>query len=176
VAPPLSGGAGYKLSKNSRFGRKNKGLLKVSAKQEHAAQSTDGSITAQSEMTMIGLLSNPTKADFSPEGLLPHESAMQPRTRSAPAPSPALRPAHAPEAPSQRLDGRRHRLPRTQAACSRRTGLAIASLNNKRIYRGPIDDASKEPRGCASGDASSSPEQAIASRQFPTSAFQTKEI
>ena len=30
---------------------------------------------------MIGLLLNPTKADFSPEGLLPHEAAMQPRTR-----------------------------------------------------------------------------------------------
>ncbi len=30
---------------------------------------------------MIGLLLNPTKADFSPEGLLPHESAMQPRAR-----------------------------------------------------------------------------------------------
>ena len=30
---------------------------------------------------MIGLLLNPTKADFSPEGLLPHEAAMQPRAR-----------------------------------------------------------------------------------------------
>ena len=30
---------------------------------------------------MIGLLLNPTKADFPPEGLLPHEAAMQPRAR-----------------------------------------------------------------------------------------------
>ena len=30
---------------------------------------------------MIGLLLNPTKADVSPEGLLPHEAAMQPRAR-----------------------------------------------------------------------------------------------
>src|SRR6184192_217326 len=77
-APPLLGGSRYKLSKNSRFRRKNKGLLKKSVKLEQAAQSTDGSITVQPEMTMIGLLLNPTKADFSPEGLLPHESAMRP--------------------------------------------------------------------------------------------------
>ena len=30
---------------------------------------------------MTDLLLNPTKADFSPEGLLPHEAAMQPRAR-----------------------------------------------------------------------------------------------
>jgi len=46
-------------------------------------------------MTMIGLLLNPTKADFSPEGLLPHESAMQPsaRTRTSPVASPLVPPA-----------------------------------------------------------------------------------
>ena len=69
---------------------------------------------------MIGLLSNPTKADFSPEGLLPHESAMQTRTRVRTRPRRhPLRPAHAPEAPSQRLDGRRHRLPRTASRLAR---------------------------------------------------------
>ena len=44
---------------------------------------------------MIGLLLNPTKADFSPEGLLPHEAAMQPsaRIRTSPAASPLVPPA-----------------------------------------------------------------------------------
>ncbi len=31
---------------------------------------------------MTGSLLNPTKADLSPEGVLPHESAMHPRARS----------------------------------------------------------------------------------------------
>ena len=43
---------------------------------------------------MIGLLPNPTKADISPEGLLPHESAMQGRTRvrTSPVASPSVPP------------------------------------------------------------------------------------
>ena len=44
---------------------------------------------------MTGLLLNPTKADFSPEGLLPHEAAMQPRARirTSPLASPSVLPA-----------------------------------------------------------------------------------
>ena len=41
---------------------------------------------------MIGLLLNPTKADVSPEGLLPHEGAMRSRApirRQALPPAPA---------------------------------------------------------------------------------------
>ena len=44
---------------------------------------------------MIGLLLNPTKADISPEGLLPHEQrAMQPRARvrTSPVASPPVLP------------------------------------------------------------------------------------
>jgi hypothetical protein len=33
-------------------------------------------------MTMTGSLLNPTKADVSPEGVLPHESAKPPRART----------------------------------------------------------------------------------------------
>ncbi len=41
---------------------------------------------------MIGLLLNPTKADFSPEGLLPHEAAMQARAGIRTNPPPASSP------------------------------------------------------------------------------------
>lgn len=44
------GGSRYELSKNNRFRRKKKGLLKKSVKQEQAAQSKDQSIIVQSEM------------------------------------------------------------------------------------------------------------------------------
>ena len=47
---------------------------------------------------MIGLLLNPTKADFSPEGLLPHEAAM-PRTRIR------TSPVASPPVPPTRLQG-----------------------------------------------------------------------
>ena len=91
---------------------------------------------------MIGLLLNPTKTDFSPEGLLPHESAMHPlaRTHAGSDASPLV--------PTARL---RRLLNGWIAAASayreRQTAwLALhragdRSLNNKRIYRGPIDDA-----------------------------------
>jgi hypothetical protein len=126
-APPLSGGSRYKLSKNNRFRRKNKGLLKESVKLEQAAQSTDGSITVQSEMTMIGLLLNPTKAGFSPEGLLPHEPAMRPRTRLQRLLNGWIAAAMA----------YRER----QAAWLALHRAGDRNLHNKRIYRGPIDDA-----------------------------------
>jgi hypothetical protein len=142
VAPPLSGGAGYKLSKNRRFGRKNKGLLKKSAKQEYAAQSTHRSITAQSEMTMIGLLLNPTRADFPPEGLLPHEAAMHARARirTSPVASASVPPTRL----KRFLNGW---MAAAIAYRERQAALLVLhragdrKLNNKRLYRGPIDDA-----------------------------------
>jgi hypothetical protein len=93
-------------------------------------------------MTMIGLLLHPTKADFSPEGLLPHESAMQPRarTRTSPVASPLVPPARL----KRLLDGWiaaaiAYRERQAAWLASHRAG--DRTLNNKRIYRGPIDDA-----------------------------------
>jgi hypothetical protein len=92
-------------------------------------------------MTMIGLLLNPTKADFPPEGLLPHESAMQPRARIR------TRPVDSPPVPPTRL---KRLLNGWMAAAiayrdQQTAWLALhqagdRNLNNKRIYRGPIDD------------------------------------
>jgi hypothetical protein len=92
-------------------------------------------------MTMIGLLLNPTKADVSPEGLLPHEDATRPPAR-----------IHASSLTSHLVLARlRHLLNGWKAAASayrERQATLLAShragdrgLNNKRIYRGPIDDA-----------------------------------
>ena len=91
---------------------------------------------------MTDLLLNPTKADFSPEGLLPHEAAMQPRARirTSPLASPSVLPARL----KRLLDGW------MAAAIAYREGQAALlalhragdrNLNNKRLYRGPIDDA-----------------------------------
>ena len=91
---------------------------------------------------MISLLSNPTKADFSPEGLLPHESAVQPRTsvRTSPVASPSALPA--------RLKRLLNDWMAAAIAYRERQAALLAShradgrkLNNKRLYRGPIDDA-----------------------------------
>src|SRR3954447_2582606 len=92
-------------------------------------------------MTMIGLLLNPTKADFSPEGLLSHEAPMQPRAiRTSPVASPLAPPARL----KRLLNGwmaaaiaYRER----QAAWLALHQAGNRGLNNKRIYRGPIDDA-----------------------------------
>jgi hypothetical protein len=87
-------------------------------------------------------LLNPTKADFSPEGLLPHEAAMRSRSR-----------IHASSAVSPLVPtaGLRHLLNGWIAAAiayreRQAAWLALhragdRNLNNKRIYRGPIDDA-----------------------------------
>ncbi|MBT1509767.1 hypothetical protein KIP88_04570 [Bradyrhizobium sp. SRL28] len=91
---------------------------------------------------MIGLLLNPTKTDFSPEGLLPHERAMHPRARihASSVASPLV-----PTARLRRLlDGwiaaaRAYR--ERQAAWLALHRAGDRNLNNKRIYRGPIDDA-----------------------------------
>ncbi len=91
---------------------------------------------------MIDLLLNPTKADFSPEGLLPHESAMQPctRVRTSPVASPSVPPTRL----KRLLNGwiaaaiaYRER----QAALLALHRAGDRKLNNKRLYRGPIDDA-----------------------------------
>lgn len=82
---------------------------------------------------MIGLLLNPTKADFSPEGLLPHESAM--RCCSSPVPPTRLK---------RLLNGW---IAAAIAYRERQAALLVLhragdrKLNNKRLYRGPIDDA-----------------------------------
>ena len=91
---------------------------------------------------MIGLLLNPTKTDFSPEGLLPHERAMHPRARihADSVASPLV-----PTARLRRLlDGwiaaaRAYR--ERQAAWLALHRAGGRDLHNKRIYRGPIDDA-----------------------------------
>jgi hypothetical protein len=138
----LPGDSRYKTGKTGRFRSKNKGLLKKSVKLEPAAQSTDGSTTVQSEMTMIGLLLNPTKADFSPEGLLPHEAATQARARIP------ANPAAGPSIPPARLKRLLNGWMAAANAYRERQAVWLAShraggrnLSNKRIYRGPIDDA-----------------------------------
>ena len=91
---------------------------------------------------MFGLLLNPTRTDFSPEGLLPHESAMQPRVRihAGSAASPLV-----PTARLRRLlngwiaAASAYRARQAAWLASHRAG--DRSLNSKRIYRGPIDDA-----------------------------------
>ena len=91
---------------------------------------------------MIGLLLNPTKADVSPEGLLPHGGAI--RSRASMQANPAARPYVV----TARL---RLLFIRWKAAAiayrERQTALLALhrardrDLNSKRIYRGPIDDA-----------------------------------
>lgn len=91
---------------------------------------------------MTSLLLNPTKADFSPEGLLPHERAMQPRARIR----------TSPVASDSNLAARLRRLldgwiaaaiayRERQAAWLASHRAQDRNLNNERIYRGPIDDA-----------------------------------
>lgn len=92
---------------------------------------------------MTGLLLNPTKADFSPEGLLPHEGARHPRAPIRTSPVPAIPPA---------LPARLKRLLHGWMAAAityrERQAALLAShrtrdrnLNNTCIYRSPIDDA-----------------------------------
>jgi hypothetical protein len=93
-------------------------------------------------MTMIGLLLNPTKADFSPEGLLPHDNAVHPRTRVR------TSPVASPPVPSTRLKRVLNGWMAAAIAYRERQAALLAlhragdrKLNNKRLYRGPIDDA-----------------------------------
>jgi hypothetical protein len=93
-------------------------------------------------MNMTGSSLNPTKPDFSPEGLLPHESAKQPcaRIRTSLVASPPV--------PRTRLKRLFNGWMAAAIAYRERQAAWLAlhhagnrSLNNKRIYRGPIDDA-----------------------------------
>ena len=91
---------------------------------------------------MTGLLLNPTKADVPPEGLLPHEGAIQRRAciHASPDANPFFLPAHL----KRLLDGWMaaaiaYRERQAALLASHRTG--DRGLNKKRIYRGPIDDA-----------------------------------
>jgi len=91
---------------------------------------------------MIGSLLNPTKADFPPEGLLPHESAMQARARihTSPVASPPLPPTRLKRLLGGWMDAAiAYRERQAVWLASHRAG--HRNLNNKRIYRGPIDDA-----------------------------------
>jgi len=124
----LPTGSRYKLNENSHFRRKNKGRLKDSAKLEAATQFKNRPIIVQSEMTMIGLLLNPTNPAVSPERLLPHERLMH---------------RHAWMRAGRRLLNRW--IAATIAYRERQTvwlelhRAGDRDLNN--IYRGPIDDA-----------------------------------
>jgi hypothetical protein len=89
-------------------------------------------------MTMTGSLLNPTKAGFSPEGVLPHESAMHPRARArAGAPARPARLKRILNGWMAAANAYRER----QAALLASHRASGAKLNSKRIYRGPIDDA-----------------------------------
>lgn len=90
---------------------------------------------------MTGLPLNPTKADFSPEGALPHERAIDPRARCRTA-------AAGPLARTTRLKRILNGWMAAANAYRERQATLLAShgasgrkLNNTRIYRGPIDDA-----------------------------------
>ena len=91
---------------------------------------------------MIGLLLNPTKADFSPEGLLPHEAAMQAsaRIRTNPAADQPVPPARLQRLLSGWMAAAlAYR--EQQAAWLAAHQAGDRDLNNERIYRGPLDDA-----------------------------------
>jgi len=100
---------------------------------------------------MTGLLLNLTKTDFSPEGLSPHESAMHPRARTHAQPRERIHEGLVDDSPLV-LAARLKRLLNGWIAAAiayrerQATWLALhrtgnRDLNNKRIYRGPIDDA-----------------------------------
>jgi hypothetical protein len=91
---------------------------------------------------MIGLLLNPTKPDFSPEGLLPHESAMQARARirTSPVANPPVQPTRLKRLLNDWMAAAIAYRER-QAAWLALHRAGNRSLDNKRIYRGPIDDA-----------------------------------
>ena len=91
---------------------------------------------------MIGSLLNPTKADFPPEGLLPHESAMQARARirTSPVANPPVQPTRLKPLLNDWMAAAIAYRER-QAAWLALHRAGNRSLDNKRIYRGPIDDA-----------------------------------
>jgi hypothetical protein len=92
-------------------------------------------------MTMIGLLLNSTTPNVSPEGLLPHKGGIRPAWIDA---SPVASPLIPPARLKRLLNGW---MAAAIAYHERQTAwLALhqagdRDLHNKRIYRGPIDDA-----------------------------------
>jgi hypothetical protein len=91
---------------------------------------------------MTGSLLNPIKANFSPEGVLPHESVVPARTRTR------TGAVASPLVPPTRLKRILNGWMAAANAYRERQAALLAShrangqqLNNKRIYRGPIDDA-----------------------------------
>jgi hypothetical protein len=97
---------------------------------------------------MTGLLLNPTKADVSPEGLLPHEDAIQPRAQIHASSAADASPAAGPHMIAARLKLLLNRWKAAAIAYRERQTALLAShraedrdWSNKRIYRGPIDDA-----------------------------------
>jgi hypothetical protein len=85
-------------------------------------------------MTMTGSLLNPTKAGFSPEGVLPHESATRPRAKALVPPTRLRRVLNVWKAAANAYRER-------EAAWLALHQHGDRKLNGKRIYRGPIDDA-----------------------------------
>lgn len=89
---------------------------------------------------MTGPLRHPTKADFSPDGALPHESAMRHRARAhfdAGAPARPARFKRIFNGWMAAANAYRER----QAALFASDRASGAKLDNKRVYHGPIDDA-----------------------------------
>jgi len=93
-------------------------------------------------MTMIGLLLNPTKADFSPEGLLPHEAAMQARAgiRTNAAAGQLAQPSRLKRLINSWMAAALAYRER-QAAWLAAHQAGDRDFDNERIYRGPLDDA-----------------------------------
>lgn len=89
---------------------------------------------------MISLLLNPTISNVSPEGLLPHESAMQPRGWSRIRKAALVPIAHLRRLLNGWIAAIIADLER-QAAWLASRQREDRDLNNTRIYRGPIDDA-----------------------------------
>jgi hypothetical protein len=85
-------------------------------------------------MTMTGSLLNPTKAGFSPEGVLPHESTTRPRAKALVPPTRLRRVLNVWKAAANAYRER-------ESAWLALHHHGDCKLNNKRIYRGPIDDA-----------------------------------
>ena len=91
---------------------------------------------------MIGLLLNPTKTNFTPEGLLPHEAAIHARAgiRTNPADGQPAQPSRLKRLINSWMAAALAYRER-QAAWLAAHQAGDRDFNNERIYRGPLDDA-----------------------------------